>query len=158
MDYAEDLTERFELRLVLLIARIAIEQILDVLVYNVQVFTQAQVHSAEGLTHFHHLFLNIFRVLLRLFLIALLEDVLAVLGKFVIADFFEVRDLEVGGEFFGGVDFVEEAVDKFVLNMLGLQLLVEVVLALVAVLAALGRADFFAGGDVFLVLAVFFFH
>ena len=79
LDGVEDLAERLEFGFILLVARIAIEQILNVLVNDVEVLAEAEVHPPERLTHLDHLLLDVLCVLLRLLLVPLLENVLPVL-------------------------------------------------------------------------------
>ena len=140
LDGIKDLAQGLQFGLTLLFIGLTAEQVLNMSVHNVKVLAQTQIHLPERLTHLNHLLLNILSILLRLLLIALLEDILTVLGQLVVTDLLELRNLNVVAEFFVRVHVVIESVHELVLDLLGFELLVEVILTVVTVLTALRGA------------------
>ena len=61
------------------------------LVYDIEVLAEAEVHASERLTHLDHLLLDIISILLGFLLVSLLENVFPVLCHLVIANFLKIR-------------------------------------------------------------------
>ena len=88
------------------------------LVHDIEVLAEAEIHAPKRLAHLDHLLLDVLSILLCFLLVSLLENVFPVLCQLVIANFLKIRYQDVVCKFFHRVDFIVKAINEFILLML----------------------------------------